>query len=287
MFSPKHIVLILASLMLCLVVLRVPLPASSGQGTNAAPLTNSDIIMMAQAKLPDSVIIAKIRSSSCKFDTSADALIELRQTGVSGAVLAAMAECGSPLATAPAAASNPNNPMAPHPPGIYWEQTGAAGPHMVAIETSPYSRGKTSGLFGATMSMGLSKMKWKVVIDGARARVRIPNSTPEFWFYFANAGSAFSSGPSSPGDFTLVALERHSSDRELVVGKVGAFGASNGIPSKDTIPVQSKEVAPGIYKVDPARPLKAGEYAFLPAGENMELSAAGGKLFDFEVDSGR
>ena len=142
-------------------------------------------------------------------------------------------------------------------------------------------------MFGAAMSMGLSKAKWKVIVNGARASLHIPDGTPQFWFYFANAGSAFSSGPSSPDDFTLVKLERHGSDRELVVGKVGTFGASNGVPRKDTITLNSKEVSQGIYKVLPGEPLKPGEYAFVPAGENMGLSSAGGKLFDFEVSTNR
>lgn len=63
--------------------------------TSLEVLTNADILRMVEAKLPDSVILAKVRNSKCKFDTSTDGLIKLKQAGVSDAVIQAMAESGS------------------------------------------------------------------------------------------------------------------------------------------------------------------------------------------------
>src|SRR5258708_39177150 len=40
-----------------------------GQSTSTG-LTNDDIIKLVQAKLPDSIVIAKIKSSTCDFDTT-------------------------------------------------------------------------------------------------------------------------------------------------------------------------------------------------------------------------
>ena len=51
---------------------------------------NDDLIKMVQAKLPDSVLIAKIRSSKSEFDMSPDALIDLKRAGASDAVLEAV-----------------------------------------------------------------------------------------------------------------------------------------------------------------------------------------------------
>lgn len=53
-------------------------------------LTIDQIIQMAGAKLPDDVIIATIRKSGSKFDLTPDALIKLKNAGVSDAVLRAM-----------------------------------------------------------------------------------------------------------------------------------------------------------------------------------------------------
>jgi hypothetical protein len=53
-------------------------------------LQNQDVIKMVKAGLDDTLIIAKISSSKCQFDTSTDALIQLKQSGVSAAVLKAI-----------------------------------------------------------------------------------------------------------------------------------------------------------------------------------------------------
>jgi hypothetical protein len=58
----------------------------------AQALTNDDVLKMVQAQLPDSVIVAKIKSSHCQFDTSPDALISLKQARGSETVLKAIAE---------------------------------------------------------------------------------------------------------------------------------------------------------------------------------------------------
>jgi hypothetical protein len=57
-------------------------------------LKNEDIVKMAKAGLDDALIIAKIGSSKCQFDTSTDALIQLKQSGVSPAVLKAIMGAG-------------------------------------------------------------------------------------------------------------------------------------------------------------------------------------------------
>jgi hypothetical protein len=49
---------------------------------------------MAKAGFDDGLIIAKINGSKCEFDTSPDALIGLKQSGVSTAVLKAMVGAG-------------------------------------------------------------------------------------------------------------------------------------------------------------------------------------------------
>ena len=65
-------------------VLREQTAPSTGAAT---VLQNQDVIKMVKAGLDDALIIAKIGSSKCQFDTSTDALIQLKQSGVSAAVL--------------------------------------------------------------------------------------------------------------------------------------------------------------------------------------------------------
>lgn len=53
-------------------------------------LDNQDILKMVKAGFDDAIIIAKISSSNCQFDTSPDALIQLKKTGAGAPVLKAM-----------------------------------------------------------------------------------------------------------------------------------------------------------------------------------------------------
>ena len=58
--------------------------------TSPSVLRNEDVIKLAKVGIDDSIIIAKIGSSKCQFDTSVDALIQLKESGVTAAVLKAM-----------------------------------------------------------------------------------------------------------------------------------------------------------------------------------------------------
>ena len=183
------------------------------------------------------------------------------------------------------AVNDPGGAISVHAVGGLWGLLAVAlltdagapvGSGMVRIEPSTYSQGKAS--------LGFAKMKWKIVINGNGAALRITEAAPEFWFYFGTGREAFSSGPSSPDDFALVRLERKGKDRELVVGQSGMTGMSAGMRSQDTIALESKQVAPGIYQAKANKPLEPGEYAFTRSGVTME-SASTGKVFDFGVDA--
>lgn len=81
-------------------------PARGAAGDSV--IQNQDVIKMAKAGLDDTLIIAKIGSSKCQFDTSTDALIHLKESGISGAVLKAMLAGENP-----AAISAPHNTVSP------------------------------------------------------------------------------------------------------------------------------------------------------------------------------
>jgi hypothetical protein len=93
-----------------------PEQPATAQAAPAQGLTNDDVIKMVQLKLADSVIIAKIKSSACAFDTSVDGLTKLKQAGVSDTVLQAMVEAGGQPAAAPPAQPAPAPVETPGPP---------------------------------------------------------------------------------------------------------------------------------------------------------------------------
>ena len=76
--------------MLLLIVWLLNVTLCSAADEKPKPLTNQDVLKMLAAKLPESVILAKIQGSEVKFDISTDAIIELNKQGVSERVLVAI-----------------------------------------------------------------------------------------------------------------------------------------------------------------------------------------------------
>ncbi|MFZ4522675.1 MAG: hypothetical protein ACOYNC_13275 [Bacteroidales bacterium] len=58
----------------------------------SSTMTNADVIALTQKKLPNSLIIQKIKTSTCRFDTSTDALVALTNAGVGEDVIILMME---------------------------------------------------------------------------------------------------------------------------------------------------------------------------------------------------
>lgn len=75
--------------------------SSPGDQTSQAILTNKDVIEMLQAGLTPEIVIAKIKSSSCDFDTSPDVLKQLKVARVPDAVILAMVQAPAIQTTAP------------------------------------------------------------------------------------------------------------------------------------------------------------------------------------------
>src|ERR1019366_8652012 len=62
------------------------------QSQIANTLTNADIISLTEKKLPTNLIIQKIKTSTCNFNTSTDELIKLTSAGVGEDVISLMME---------------------------------------------------------------------------------------------------------------------------------------------------------------------------------------------------
>jgi hypothetical protein len=92
---------ICAYLLIILVVTTGLLAQSSKK-----PLTNADVIDMVQAGLGESTVLLVIKNSGTNFDTSPQALIELKKKGVSQSIMDAMLSAG---AAAPGPGPAPTN----------------------------------------------------------------------------------------------------------------------------------------------------------------------------------
>ncbi len=262
-----------------------------------APLTKDTVIQMVKAGLPDDVIISKIKSEPNLPNLSADDLIALKTAGASDAVIRALltpapapapaaapaAPAAPPAAPSPAPAADPDDPMAPHDPGIYLMTTTQDGKRtMVFIDRVGAGREKSH--------RGFVSSSMKAEIPGPRAAVRTATANPVFYMYFppsSNIGAE--SSISSPTQFSLLALDDKKDHRETAVAKVGMWGSiSLGNDAKKTSLFNAERIHPYAYKVSTSVSLKPGEYAFI-ATTTMAGSAHAANavvIYDFGIDGG-
>jgi hypothetical protein len=247
-------------------------------------LTNESIVSMVKGGLSEAVVLARIRSGPANFDTSTNSLVALKKAGVSDKVIEAMVsapKAGGASAAAPAAPAPPAAGTATPPPAVSAAARSSAGgaatnlprdsiyhlngakyqelqPQVIEIETN----------------VAFFSQKSEVVLGGRKAEYRIVDKQPQFYSYFA------------PTEALLVKLKPGDSknDRNLKMGSGGyhPFGGSSrqGVRSEDRIAVKSEREANGFYRITPATPLPAGEYAFIV----LSGTSAGGRMFDFGVD---
>ncbi|HEX6624030.1 MAG TPA: hypothetical protein VF064_09985 [Pyrinomonadaceae bacterium] len=112
----KIVALALASLFLFhlapVALASAPRAPQDGALHQEIPLTNKEVYAMVKAKIAPEVIVAKIESSRCHFETAPNVLAEMRYNGVPDSVLMAMVKApyGRP---APAPATAPKTRPAP------------------------------------------------------------------------------------------------------------------------------------------------------------------------------
>ncbi len=95
---------------LLLLVVSFPWLQNQDGPTSPRPIVNSDIVEMSRAGLQPAVLIAKIKNSDCKFDTSPSALVELKEAGVADDVLMEMVRNPNGGVRLKAESAPPTNP---------------------------------------------------------------------------------------------------------------------------------------------------------------------------------
>ncbi len=107
-------------------------PARPQARPKTAAMTNQDVIKLAQAKIGDDIIIARIRQSKTNFDFSTEALLQLKDAGVSDRVLKVMMN----PAAEPEPAAPPDKSAAPAPRPRTTNETAPAKPSAPASAQS-------------------------------------------------------------------------------------------------------------------------------------------------------
>jgi hypothetical protein len=253
-------------------------------------LNNASIVELQGLNLGDSVIIEKIKTSKCDFDTSIDGLRQLKNDKISDAVIQAMIAKKAPAATpsgSAMASGDLNDPLAPHPAGVWLLKEINGKKEMVQLEFQ-HPRPETSGSF-AWAGFG-GQVEQIATLAGATADLELLDRKPTFYFYFAtgnqfaNQGGAYEfMSTQSPKDIMLVKFQlRKSGDhytRTLQISRSSAWESSSSL-DKATRELEWEKVADGIYKVTPKKDLANGEFAFAST-----MSGGYGQVFPFGIAS--
>ncbi|MGD0295754.1 MAG: hypothetical protein ABSE86_01480 [Bryobacteraceae bacterium] len=310
---------------------------TSVQSSKPEGLTIDGIMAMVEAGLSDDVIVAKLRKEGKVFDLSSEELIRLKKAKVTDAVLKVMLDpkadltpsgpesnlhppqapqpmvvqtpIGIGIGSAKASGATPapgdnstgdlNDPLTPHDSGIYLYTKDREGkPQMIVLERAAYQGAKTGGMLPSAITYGIVKAKTKALIQGPHANIRVPESSPVFYFYFddkqAGLGKTyFGIGSlSNPNQFVLLKLEVNKSNRDTIIGQFSALGRSSGSDAKAMIPFKSERIRAGLYKVK-VDELKEGEYCFLASSGGMVAAgpygaygagaASSADIFDFGI----
>lgn len=254
-------------------------PARSQQA-NTSEFNNDSVVTLTSAGIGDDVLSAKINSLPCSYDVSTDQLILLKTKGVSNAIIATMVERCTGATKAQGALADNFPPTVKRTPGIYMD-LGQGGTHNIrVIRPTIASGGRVTGngslLFPFTT---------KLSIPRDSAQTAAPAGQPKFYFYFetdnqkvSDFGMSASISAQSPAEFSLIKLKVDNGQREIIVGKVSAFGGRMGINSKHAINFSIAELGDGIFAVQPETVLSAGEYAFA-----LKMGDTGYRLYDFHV----
>jgi hypothetical protein len=228
-------------------------PLAVDRGDAQEVLTNQSVINMVKAGLSESVIIAKIRGSERKFDTSTDALLKLKAEKVPDKVIEAMLGGGAP---AVAAAPSATDPMIAH--------VSASGslplkPVHGEIETS-------AGPFVGSRT--------EVVLPAPKAQYRITDRQP-----------AFSTNLAAE-QWALIRLKPGKKDRNLPMSSNSGWGWEGatfrqGPDPKYRVPLEAGAGPDGAARIKPKEPLAPGEYGLIAIVRGQPNLV---EVFDFGVD---
>ena len=153
--------------LLPVVLILAAVPVTALQAQQQRFMTNADLVKLVQAGVPESAIIASIRSSTPNFDLSSDGLVALHKAGVTqGELEAAIAANPGTHPAGPAAAASPSTP---HLPTVALIVNGS--PRQIALEkvqlaetkNKPTSMSSLAGdtMLGQAMQTGVNATAWE------------------------------------------------------------------------------------------------------------------------------
>lgn len=260
--------------------------AGAQQNPSALPthaLTNQDVVRMTNANFGDATIVKMIETRTAYFDLSVDALLRLKELGVSQAVIQAMlstraerAPVVTTLATATASSvKRAESAQFPDEVGVYEVVHGK----LVAIEPEIVNW-RTGGVIKNAVTLGLDKGHVNGTVAGPHSPLNIDYSPL---------------GMAGPVQFYIRCLEGNSAseyqllhfwpkaDRREFRSVTGGVLHAKGGAENNVVTFKFEKVAPRTYRVELPN-VEFGEYGFLAPGAAASSDLASrGKVYTFRI----
>ena len=280
MRSPRTCLILLAILF---VQTSAPIVAQQTSATTQShPLTNYDIVRMTKASFDDATIVKTIESHNAAFDLSVDALLKLKESGVSQSVIQAMLAANAEHKPAAAPATALSVTVNPAESSQFIDEVGVyevIKGKLVAIEPEIVNW-RTGGVLKSTATLGLDKGHMNGTVAGPHSPIVVA-STPlgmagpiVFYIKCLEGNSA--------SEYQLLHFWQKGDRREFRSVTGGVLHMSGGA-SNNVVEFKFDKIAPHTYKVElPA--LSFGEYGFLAPGAAASSDLASrGKIYTFRI----
>ena len=223
------------------------------------PLTNDDVVKMLGAGLTEGTVVHVIQKVSSNFDISPDALIKLKQQGVTAKIIEAMV----------AARTTPNSSKLTETVvtsrGVFAQN----GTEWKRIEEVSSIEVRNVGNISSAVTMGIKEVRIICVFRGEKAELQLENRRPVF--QLAGLGA-------SARDVYIVAMRLNPDRRDLEMGRSGLIKKlSYGFRKRDVRDVHVKRLGDDLLEVTPKQDLEAGEYILVLGGVAAPLSMPGNR----------
>ena len=219
------------------------------------PLTNDHVTRMFEAGLAETTIVQVVQKGPSNFDISPDALIKLKQQGVTAKIIEAMvATRTTPNISTPTETEINSK-------GVFAQ----SGAEWKRIEEVSSIEVRNVGNISSAVTMGIKEVRVICVFRGEKAEVQLDNPRPVFRIAGISA---------STRDVYIVAMRLNPDRRDLEMGRSGLIKKlSYGFRKRDVRDVTVKRLGDDLLEVTPKENLEPGEYIMVLGGVAVPLTS--------------
>ncbi|QNI36155.1 hypothetical protein [Edaphobacter albus] len=251
-------------------------PQQTEGPTTSAPaplktLTNSSIIRMASAGLSDDLILQAISAQPGQYTTDADALVDLKDSGVSERVITAMINKGRKRIAPEGTSTTSDPPPAPvsevNDIGAYYkDRNGTWQPLQTEVVHI-----KSGGWLKSTATHGIIKQDRNGHLNGRESKLAL-QAPVEILVYAAPSVDI--------AEYDFIRFRINSDNREFRALTGGVFHSTGGA-QRDEVPFHPERVAPRTWRFTVDHSVGGGEFGILPPGTGNVTN--GGKIYTFAI----